>query len=210
MGMPANGSRIKQCQSPLQRCKTRTLWIPLIPADQRCNCTKLGLKRLETLITGRKVKLLVIGRIIGNVHLAVNTQATAVGIKNQNAIVVHPRCAALKKGRNQCHTMFPGKCAARLRCGSIQRLRKIKQCRVLTLTKVTGRKQFREANHLCPFPRSLSGHIQCMKAVDSRIIPHGHLHQPKGKHAIVSLFVHFHCLTFVQHFKSTYSGGMTI
>src|SRR5581483_8138134 len=62
--MPADRRRIKQNVCPLQRGQTRAFGIPLVPANQRADFSKGGVKRAEAEVPGRKVELFVVEGIV--------------------------------------------------------------------------------------------------------------------------------------------------
>ena len=92
--MPAYGGGIKKHVRALKGRQPRPLWIPLIPADECTQPANFGIERAKTEIAGREIKLLVVKRVIGNVHLAVESAQRAIGIERCRCIVVES-CGAL-------------------------------------------------------------------------------------------------------------------
>src|SRR5947207_8491979 len=90
VGMPANRGRIKEYLRSLKRRETRALRIPLVPADQRSNLPDLRIESFEAQIAWSEVILLVIKRIIRNVHLAIGTTYAAIGVNHHCGIVIDP------------------------------------------------------------------------------------------------------------------------
>src|SRR5690606_26181888 len=78
--MPANRRRIEKDFRSLHRGKPRPLRVPLVPAHENADSPELRVPRLEPGVTRREVELLVVKRIVGNVHLAINAQHLAVRI----------------------------------------------------------------------------------------------------------------------------------
>ena len=70
--MPADRGRIKQYLCALERRQSRALGIPLVPADQRADPACLRVEGAEAEIARGEVELLVIKRIVGDMHLAVD------------------------------------------------------------------------------------------------------------------------------------------
>src|SRR5207245_6149150 len=94
--VPADGSGIKEYVGALQSGQTRAFRIPLVPADESSHASILGIKGLEAEVAWSEVELLVIKRVVGDVHLAVETAGAAVGIQNDGGVVVEAACAPLK------------------------------------------------------------------------------------------------------------------
>src|SRR6266851_8900339 len=78
--MPADRSRIKQYLRPLQRGQPRALRIPLVPAHQRADPSNLSVERSVAKIARSKVVLLVIERVVRNMHLAINSPQAAISV----------------------------------------------------------------------------------------------------------------------------------
>src|ERR1039457_7110933 len=72
LGMPADGSGVEDGLRAAERSQAGGLGIPLVPADERADRSIGCRNRFESEVTGREVKLLVVERIVGDVHLAVN------------------------------------------------------------------------------------------------------------------------------------------
>ena len=66
-----NGGGIDEQLCTLQCHQSCCFWIPLIPAYQYAQFTYRGLDGLESQVSRRKVELLVIAWVVGDVHLAV-------------------------------------------------------------------------------------------------------------------------------------------
>src|ERR1043165_3359695 len=94
--VPADRRGIEQDGGALQGGETRAFGIPLIPADQRADASHAGVERAKSQIAGREVELLVVRRVVGNVHLAVHPQEPAVRVDHRGAVMVQPRRAPLE------------------------------------------------------------------------------------------------------------------
>src|SRR3982751_2520207 len=75
---PADSGGVEQDLRPHQGGDTGSFGIPLIPTYEHTNGRKLRLKHFITEVSGCEVKFLVISRIIGNMHLAIFTEVTAI------------------------------------------------------------------------------------------------------------------------------------
>src|SRR4249919_2555459 len=71
VGMPADRGGIKENIGALQGSQARAFGIPLVPTDESAHAAILGVKGLEAEITGREIELLVIERIVRDMHLAI-------------------------------------------------------------------------------------------------------------------------------------------
>src|SRR5579884_171570 len=134
--MPADRGGIKKHLRPPQRHQPRRLGIPLIPADQRPDASKLCVKREVTVIAGGEVVLLVIQRVVGNVGLAVDIYDRAVRVNNSYTVVIHTRRSPLKQGGYDGDAPLARDAGNSLGRRSGDRLRQIKQRRVLPLAKI--------------------------------------------------------------------------
>ena len=72
--VPADGGRVEEHGGALQRGQPRALGIPLVPADQRADPAGPGVEGPEAQVARREVELLVEGRVVGDVHLAVEAR----------------------------------------------------------------------------------------------------------------------------------------
>ena len=100
-GMPADGRGIKQNLGALQRGQARAFGIPLVPADQRAHATHRGIESAVAEIAGSEVILLVIQRVIGDVHLAIEAALSSVGVEDDGGVVIHAGRALLEDRRDQ-------------------------------------------------------------------------------------------------------------
>src|SRR5207249_1591462 len=69
--MPADRRREKKNLRAAQRSEPRAFGIPLVPADADADARELRLPREEAKVARREVKLLVVSRVVRNVHLAI-------------------------------------------------------------------------------------------------------------------------------------------
>src|SRR6202034_3773998 len=100
-GMPADSRRIKQHVRPLQRRKARALRIPLVPADQGSEAANAGVGRAESEVARSKVKLFVVERIVGDVHLAIEAAQGAVTVEDGRSVMVDARGSLFEQRRDQ-------------------------------------------------------------------------------------------------------------
>src|ERR1035437_2512287 len=96
-GMPSDGRWVKQNACSLQSREARGFGIPLIPADERAELSGGRVESLEAEIARSEIKLFVVERIVGNVHLAVDAAQCAIGIENRGRVVIEAGSALLKE-----------------------------------------------------------------------------------------------------------------
>src|ERR1700761_3260338 len=70
--VPADGGRVEEQVRALQRGDARAFGIPLVPADEGPDLAHGGVEGLEAEVAGGEVELLVVERIVGDVHLAIH------------------------------------------------------------------------------------------------------------------------------------------
>ena len=154
--VPADGRGIKQHLRALQRREPRAFGIPLIPADQRAHAAKRRVHGLKAKIARRKVILLVIERIVGDVHLAVDAGDVAIGIQRDRGVVIKPRRAPLKQRRDDRHVQLARQPRPASRGRPRNRLGQIEQLQVFALAKVLRAEELRQADDLRAQPRGLA------------------------------------------------------
>ena len=96
-GMPANRCRKEQGLRAAQRCDACAFRVPLIPAHQCTDVTRGRLQRLEPEVARREVKLLVVERIVRDVHLAIDIRDAAVLLQRDSCVVVDTGRTPLKQ-----------------------------------------------------------------------------------------------------------------
>ena len=87
-GMPADGGGIEEDLRAAQRGEARRLGIPLVPADADADPAVPRLPGAEAEIAGREVELLVVQRVVRDVHLPVLAEVRAVGVDDRRGVVV--------------------------------------------------------------------------------------------------------------------------
>ena len=96
-GMPADGRGIEQNVRAAQAGEARAFRIPLVPADQHADAAVARVEIGKAQIAGREIKLFVVERIVGDVHLAIDAQQRAVGVEDRGGVVVQAGGAALEE-----------------------------------------------------------------------------------------------------------------
>src|SRR5262249_8786396 len=95
--MPADCRRIEENRGPLESGQASALRKPLIPAHQDTDPTKPRIENPKPEISRREIILLVVKRVVRNVHFAIEPEQAAVGIEHHGSIMVDPRRAPLKE-----------------------------------------------------------------------------------------------------------------
>ena len=104
--VPPDRRGIEQNLRALQRGESRALGIPLVPAHQHTNATKLRIKGPKTRVSRREVEFLVEEGIIRNVHLPIDPRDRAISIDDHRRIVIQSRSPALKQRCDDHHAML--------------------------------------------------------------------------------------------------------
>src|SRR5207245_1653961 len=93
---PADCRRIEQKLRTGKRGQTRRFGKPLVPTNQRANLAMLRPMSLKTKIAGCEIELLVIERIVRDMHLAILAGDLSVGVDGDGGVVVNAGGALLK------------------------------------------------------------------------------------------------------------------
>src|SRR5205807_1336694 len=88
MRMPSNAGRIENDLSSTESRHTRAFRIPLVPANLHADFAVFRFKIRKTKIAGSEIKLFVVERVVGDVHLSVFPEEAAVCIENRTGIVI--------------------------------------------------------------------------------------------------------------------------
>src|SRR5690606_9470908 len=78
----------------------RSLWIPLIPADEHAELGGVRRERAKPEIPGREVELLVVARLVRNVHFPVLADVPPLRVEPGRGVVVTPGRAPLEQARD--------------------------------------------------------------------------------------------------------------
>ena len=112
--------------------------VPIFPA--------CGVESLEAEIAGSEVKLFVVERIVGNVHLAIDAAQRAIGIENRRRVVIEAGRALLEERRDQHNFILPCGRGQLFRARPGNRLGQIEQRRVFALAEILRLEKFRQAD----------------------------------------------------------------
>src|SRR5208282_4440594 len=146
--MPADRRWIKQNRRALQCGQARTLRIPLVPADERAKLPGAGVERAEAEVAGSEVKLFVIKRVVGDVHLAVQAAQRAVVVEDGCGVVVNAGGALLEERCHQHDSVLTsgGRKFFGTRAGD--RFGQIEEGMIFALAEILSLKKFGQADDL--------------------------------------------------------------
>ncbi len=175
--VPADRRGIAQQVGALERREPGALRIPLVPAHQRPDRSHAGVERAEAQIARREIELLVIGRVVRDVHLAVDPLQRTVGLDHRRGVVVQPRRTTLEQRRDQDDARVARDLAERLGAGTGDWLGQIKEGVIFALADVQRAEQLGEA-HQGGALRGGGLHLgDRLGEVRRRLGGHAHLHQ---------------------------------
>src|SRR5579883_3437070 len=86
--MPSDGGGIKENDCAGKRAEARAFGIPLMPADEHAEASEGGNEIQKSGVAGGEVELLVVKRVIGDVHLAIDPGDFAVSIEHGGGVVI--------------------------------------------------------------------------------------------------------------------------
>ena len=95
--VPADCCRIKNDLRAVQRRQARRFRIPLVPADANTNLALCCGPRLKTKVPRREIKLLVIQRVVRDMHLAVFADQFSIRANDCRGVVINAGAAFLEK-----------------------------------------------------------------------------------------------------------------
>ena len=149
IGGIADGGRIDEHFGSLQRHQTGCFGIPLVPANQHAELAYRGLDRVETEVARSEIEFLVVGGIVGDVHLAVFSGYASILLHHYRRIVVEPRSAALEEGGDDDDAEILGKLAVEIGRRARNRLCQVEEVNILYLTEIEGVMKLLKHNELC-------------------------------------------------------------
>ena len=149
VGGIADGSRVDQDVCALQRHQAGCFRIPLVPAHQYAELAYGSLYRLESEVARGEVELLVIGRVIRNVHLAILSGYASVLFYHYCRIVIQSRSTALEERSNDYHAQILGQLAVEFGRWTGNRFGKVEILYIFYLAEVERVVKFLQYNEFC-------------------------------------------------------------
>src|ERR1700723_110653 len=147
--MPADARGIENYLRTTKRHRPRALRVPLIPADLHADAAAVYVERRKTEVTRGEVKLLVVQRVVRDVHLAISAQERSVGVNHRAGVVVQARGAALEQGSDDCDFGLARNGREHVGRGPGKRFGKIKKVGVFCAAEILAVKQLVHADDLC-------------------------------------------------------------
>ena len=92
--------------APAKRGQPRGFGIPLVPTDAGADAAEPRVEAAESKIARREIKLFIVERIVGNVHLAIHARGAAVGVEDHRRVVIQAGGAALEQRADNHHAML--------------------------------------------------------------------------------------------------------
>ena len=102
-----DGCGIDEQIGSLQGHEPCSLGVPLVPAYLYTQEAHAGGNGMEAKVAGSEVELLIVSRVIGDVHLTVTACHGSVLLKDDSRVVVKACCAFLEQTGHQHHSVFP-------------------------------------------------------------------------------------------------------
>ena len=149
--LPTDGGGIDKQIRTTKGHQSSGLRVPLIPANQYAKTTHGGRYGPEVEVAGREVELLVVRRIVRDVHFAVPPCYRSVFFDHDGRIVVNPRCTTLKERQHEHHTTRTSYLAKVRGRGSGDRFSHVEDGGVLRLTEIEAVVQLLKHHELGTF-----------------------------------------------------------
>ncbi len=132
-----------------------TFWIPLVPANLNTEVAHGGLDGVKTEVARGEIELLIVGGVVGDVHLAMNACDAAVFLENDSGIVVKARGTTLEKTGDEDNRMLAGKGSKEVGGRTRNGFCKVKVVDGFYLAEIGGIMEFLQDNEL----GALSSHV---------------------------------------------------
>src|SRR5207302_6556134 len=179
--MPADGRGIKKNIRAAQARETRAFRIPLVPADQSADPAVPRVEIGKAQITRSEIELLVVERIVRDVHLAVKPEQRTVGVEHGGGVVMKPGGAALEDRRDDDHPQLACELAERFRGGAGNRFGQIEALGIFFAAKILSTKQLLEANDLNAAPGRFADALDGAREICGGVGGAFPLQQPDGQ-----------------------------
>src|SRR5512143_8686 len=134
--MPSNRGRVEDYAGASERGQPRAFRIPLVPADQSTDLSNRRIEGAEAQIPWCEVVLLKVGRIIRDVHFAIDSRHSAFAVYDYCAVVIEPGGSTFKDWRDDGNFLLASDSSERFGRFPGHRLCKIEECNILALAKI--------------------------------------------------------------------------
>ena len=122
---------------------------------------------LKAQVAGREIKLFVVKRIVGNVHLAILAGDLSFCVDDHSSVVVNARGSLFKERSHNDNLVLFRDFAERLGSWSGNSFRKFEERDVFGLAEILRTKKLLQANNLRAFPCRLANARDCFFKVAS-------------------------------------------
>src|SRR5437773_538236 len=184
--MPADRRRIKNNLGATQCRQPCCFGIPLVPANADTDLATLCFPRLKTEVARREIKLLVIQRIVRDVHLAIFPEKFSVRVNNCGRVVINARPAFLEKRRDNRDAELARQFRQRRCRSSGNFFGQFEVFVVFGLAKILRAKKFRQTNNRGVFFSGGANEIERPGEILVRIRAASHLNKRDLGHVCLS------------------------
>ena len=175
--LPADRRRIEEDVRTEQRRRACGLGEPLIPADEHAESSRRRFMHLEAEIPGREVELLVVERIVRDVHLAIAPGELAGFVEDDGGVVVEAGRAALEERDDERDPEICGLLRERLGRRARNRLRPVEAPRVFALAEIVGPEELGQADDFGALPRRVRDPVHREREIARGIDVAAHLYE---------------------------------
>ncbi len=177
-GKPADRGGIEEDLGPAHGGEPRRLGIPLVPADEHADAAVPRVPGPEAEVARREVELLVVLRVVRDVHLPVLAEILPVRVDDGGGVVVESLGALLEERGDDHHPELPRERHEPVRRRAGDRLGQLEVPVVLGLAEVLAAEELLQADDLGALLRRLAhppnGLVQVLLRVGTAL----HLDQP--------------------------------
>ena len=140
---------------------------------------------METKIAGSEVELLVVKRVVGDVHFAIDAYDGAIGVEGDGSVVIEACGAAFEQRGNDGDAQLTSDFSQSGSGWAGDGLGEIEEANIFALTEVLGAKKLGQANDVGALTSGLTHVIDGRLEVGLRVRAHLHLNQAYGVFAWV-------------------------
>ena len=175
---PADRRGIKEYLRAGHGCQPRGLRIPLVPADERPHMQPARRHRHEACVARREIKLLVVVRVVGDVHFAVEARSRTVAVEDHGRVVEEAMRPPFEHAPHEHDIMLACRRGEPLGEQPGHHLRLGELSMVFGLAGILPREQFLQADDLRAAAGRLGDTGDGLRDVVIAVRRAGRLHQP--------------------------------
>jgi len=147
-GVPADGGGVEDYIGARHGGEARGFGIPLVPADQGGDASEFCVEGAEAEVARGEVEFFEEERIVGDVHLAIETEERAIGVDDDGGVVVEAGGAFFEKGCHDDDAKFGGEWLETLGGRAGDGFGEIEEAGVFFAAEVLGAEKFLGADDL--------------------------------------------------------------